>query len=304
MNNLELIITQGPYSDFIEELSDMDEVTGIRLNTVMPVKEGRVKEKLEEISELISPKPLWIDLKARQLRIKEFANTPYTVVTISHRIKVDLPNIVYFDNGKITAKLVDIDENKLILADYVGRLLGPGESVNIIDSSLEFIDPELLTPKDMLYVQTAKDVGIKHFMLSFTESAEDIGYLKNLYKDSIITAKIESQKGMKNLEKITEVADYVMAARGDLYTELDYPHEIIKALKYIRKVAQDKSMAGSRTLESLMKHPFPSCSDIMDIGFLKEMGYFRFLIGDDICFKKDILMQAINIFNAIFNGEN
>jgi len=50
-----------------------------------------------------------------------------------------------------------------------------------------------------------------------------------------------------------------------------------------------------------MKHSLPSCPDIMDINYLRDMGYFRFLIGDDICFRREVLLRAIKIFNAIFS---
>ncbi len=299
-NKLDLIITQGPYSSFIKEIANIDIVSGIRLNTIMPIKEGEIKNKLEELLSKIYPKNLWIDLKARQLRIKEFANTPYTAITISHKIKVNLPNIVYFDNGNITGKLVDIDGNKLILEDYVGRLLGPGESVNILDDTLEYLEPNILTEKDIMYVELCKELDIKHFMLSFVERKSDIEYLKNLYNDSIIMSKIENKKGLRNLSEITQISDSIMAARGDLYTEIDYPHQIADALKQIQNIANNKSVVASRMLLSLLTHPMPSCPDIMDLQFLKDIGYFRFMIGDDICFKREILLRAIRIFQAIF----
>jgi pyruvate kinase len=300
MTALQLIVTQGPYSSFIADVASIKIVSGIRLNTIMPIKEGRIEEKLQELRSTIAPKTLWIDLKARQLRVREFANTPYTAVTISHKISVNLPTIVYFDNGNITGKLVDIDGHKLILEDYVGRLLGPGESVNIVDDSLKYLEPERLTDNDLRYVELCRKLGIRYFMLSFVESKADVEHLKNLYPGCVVMAKIESKKGLDRLEDITPVADLIMAARGDLYTELDYPHQIADALKRIYRIAGDKSIVASRMLESLLKRPVPSCPDIMDLQFLKEIGYTKFLIGDDICFKKDLLMRAIKIFTAIF----
>ena len=300
MFKTDLIVTQGPYSTFLDEVVRQDIVSGIRLNTVMPVKSGELKGKLAELNRRIQPKILWIDLKARQLRVTEFANSPYTAVTISHKIKLNLPATVYFDNGSLTAKLVEIDGHKLILEDYAGRMIGPGESVNIIDPSLEYLDPSLLTERDMTYVQTCRDLGIDHFMLSFTESASDIHNLKQLYPECQIMAKIESKKALTALREITESCEWIMAARGDLYTELDYPHEIGPALKMIHSVAGDKAVAASRMFNSLLKHPVPSCPDMMDILYLKDIGYRHFMIGDDICFKKELLFQVLRIFNTIF----
>ncbi len=300
MYRAEIIVTQGPYSSFLDEVVGQDIVSGIRLNTVMPVRQGELKNKLAELKERVHPKTLWIDLKARQLRVTEFANTPYTAVSISHKIKVNLPATVYFDNGNITAKLMEIDGNKLILEDYAGRLIGPGESVNIIDTSLQYLEPDLLTEKDRMYVQLCQEIGIDHFMLSFVESPDDIDIMKNLYPQSTIMAKIESKRGITNLQTIAGSCGWVMAARGDLYTELDYPHEIGIALKNIVSAAGDKAVAASRMFNSLLKHPLPSCPDMMDILYLKELGYRHYMIGDDICFKKELLFHALRIFKAIF----
>lgn len=284
----------------MEEVAAVDIVSGIRLNTVMPVKDGDLLDRLKIIKSKIGNKRLFIDLKTRQLRITEFSNTPYTAVTISHKIKARTPITAYFDNGNITGKIVEIDGNKLILEDYVGRMLGPGESVNIIDESLEYLDDVFFTEKDKEFIESAKKTGVDSFMLSYVQKKEDIEALKNIYPQAIVMSKIEDKKGLKNLKEITDNSDYILAGRGDLYTEIDYPHEIVSALKYIYYTAQDKAVVGSRMFQSLIKFSSPSCSDIMDLGFLKEIGYRSFLIGDDICFKKEPLFRALNIFKAMF----
>ncbi|MBF0531253.1 MAG: hypothetical protein HQK55_18695 [Deltaproteobacteria bacterium] len=296
---IEIIVTQGPYSTFLEEVAKVSLVSGIRLNTIMPIKEGRREEKLREMHALVKPKNLWVDLKARQLRIREFANTPYTAVTISHRIKVNLPAIAYFDNGHLTGKIVDLDGHKLIIEDYIGRLLGPGESVNIVDESLEYLDSEILTPLDETYVDLCRQIGLPHYMLSFVESPKDVALLKARHPGSMVMAKIENLKGLAHLPEIAAEADFIMAARGDLYTEIAYPHEIGEVLEKIFRTAPDKAVIGSRILESLLRHPVPSCADMMDLNYLIHMGYRRFLIGDDLCFKKDLLMKAMRIFAGI-----
>lgn len=299
MNKFELIVTQGPYSSFLGEIAAIDQVAGIRLNTVMPIKQGQEEAKLAEIVATIRPKPLWIDLKARQLRIVEFANTPYTAVTISHHISVTTPTLVYFDNGTITGKLVEVDGNRLILEDYVGRMLGPGESVNIIDENLRYLDPEVLTERDMAYLEMARRLGLRHLMLSYTEDESDLARVRAILPEAIIMAKIESRRGLRNIEAIDRAADYLMAARGDLYTEIDYPHQISGAMKRIFATGRERAFAASRMLASLLRHPAPSCPDIMDLCFLKEIGYRHFLLGDDLCFKRETLLQAIRIMKAI-----
>ena len=137
-------------------------------------------------------------------------------------------------------------------------------------------------------------------MLSFVQSAEDILFLKNLYSDSIIMSKIENKKGMNKLDEIVLFSEFVMAARGNLYNELDYPHDVVNAVKKTCHIAGEKSVLGSRILTSLLDSSIPSCSDLMDINYLYDIGYKRFMVGDDICFDKEMLDRAINIFKMMF----
>jgi len=296
---LELIVTQGPYSSFVRDVAAANLVCGIRLNTIMPVKEGRLREKLDELRSAAAPKTLWVDLKARQLRVVAFANTPYTAVTISHRIRVNLPATVFFDNGRITGQLADIDGHQLIIENYTGRMIGPGESVNIPDDSLEYLEPDVLTPLDQVYVELCKQLGIRHFMLSYVESAADITALRALAPGCEIMAKIENQKGLRHLPAICRAADHVMAARGDLYTEVALPHLIGQALEQIISQSGFTAVVASRLFESLLRHPVPSCPDMMDALYLLALGYRRFMIGDDICFQRDVLFRALRIFTAL-----
>ena len=296
---MKAIVTQGPYSSFFEEVALNNLVEGIRLNTIMPIKDGALEERLATLAQLTHGKPLWVDLKARQLRVKEFANTPYTAVTVSHRIRVDLPTTVCFDNGNLSATLVEVDGYRLILEDYAGRLIGPGESVNILDESLEYLDPDLLTSRDQEYVTACLNLGISDYMLSFVEHADDVRVLRKLHPGCRVVAKIESQKGLQNLAEIGAEADCLMAARGDLYTEVPYPHDIVPALRRIEAEGHGNSVVASRLLLSLLRHPVPSSADIMDLAFLLHMGFRRFMIGDDICFNRDLLMRALRVLRAL-----
>ena len=90
-----------------------------------------------------------------------------------------------------------------------------------------------------------------------------------------------------------------MAARGDLYVEVDRPHLILNAMEKIIK-ADSNAIAASRMLNSVKNPNQPIyCSDICDIGFLIKLGYENFLIGDEICDNREALLDAIGIFEAV-----
>ena len=90
----------------------------------------------------------------------------------------------------------------------------------------------------------------------------------------------------------------LMAARGDLYVELSKPHEIIDAVETILKKDKD-AIVASRLFNSFSHSLEPTCSDISDVDNLLRMGYKTFMLGDDICMRRESLLSALNLFSAM-----
>ncbi|MHC9542105.1 MAG: pyruvate kinase [Vulcanimicrobiota bacterium] len=330
---MEVIVTIPPYAPFIGEVALHPVVSGLRLNTVMPVREPLV-DLLSKLLGSAGKTDLWIDLKCRQIRISygyffnepegirhysingtlhvldpsrpkaqgQLKTPPWAEVTIDRKITLDLskgPVKCWFQDGTQSAWIADIlDGNRLITLDGPQRVVGGGESINILDPSLEV--EGFFTDLDRRYIEASKAVGLHRYMLSFVESDSDIEEILALDPEAVIIAKIESQKGLRwAAEGYRRYSDKVrlMAARGDLYTEVGRPDKILEALKVIIK-ADSHAYAASRILGSLRAGARPSCADITDLGYLYERGYHRFLLGDDICFHKDILLLALDIINS------
>ncbi|MBI4602996.1 MAG: hypothetical protein HY721_13645 [Planctomycetes bacterium] len=296
-----LIITQGPYSSFAARWASAPGFRGLRLNTVMPVPRDRREERLRYLRRACGARPLWVDLKARQLRVREFANTPYTAVILSRRVSCRVPATVYFDNGRIAARLADIDGDRLILEGYAGRLIGPGESVNIPEASLAFLDGDLFTEGDLEWIEACRSVGVHHYMLSFAESAEDISRLREADPEAVVMAKIESRNGLESLDAIADEADLVLAARGDLYVEVTPPHEVDAAVRCIVRRAGRRAVVGSRILEGLSGAPVPGLADLADLHRLRDLGVRELLLGDDLCFDEELLARAIRVVQAVWS---
>jgi pyruvate kinase len=128
------IVTIPPYAPYLNEVARHPLVGGLRLNTVMPLKESftAVLERLTSLGP-----PLWVDLKGRQLRVVGAAIPPYTEVHLSHRIQVETPVEAFFSDGTECVRVAAVDGDRLILEDGPRRLIGPGESVNIVHPSLK-----------------------------------------------------------------------------------------------------------------------------------------------------------------------
>ncbi len=295
------IVTMPPYAPYMRDALSHPVVSGIRLNTVMPVKssdslEDVLKRLLHEAGTF--GKELWIDLKCRQIRVVGYAVPPFTEIGISHRITVE-PNVrAYFHDGQESTVLLSADGNRLIMQDGPKRVVGPGESINIPHQSLSI--EGYLTDTDKRYVEAAIKAGVHNYMLSFVEKPDDVADLRALDSAANVVEKIESVKGMDYVKTLwkPEGKTRLMAARGDLYTELKMPHQVIAACELI--VAKDPgAIVASRIFPSLAESLEPSCQDIGDVDNLLRMGYRAFMLGDDVCMARNSLVSALNLFAAV-----
>jgi pyruvate kinase len=291
--NVRVLVTVPPYATFLEEVARHPVVSGFRLNTVMPLRTGPAEaiDRLRAFGQ-----PLWIDLKGRQLRVVGAAIPPYTEVRLSHRIRVHTPIDAFFSDGRECVRVMAVDGERLILEDGPRRLVGPGESVNIVHPSLEI--EGTLTETDRAYLAAMAEAGLKQVMLSYVESPSDVEEVQRLLPGAAVMCKIETQRGLAFARKHGATLGRLMAARGDLYIEVLRPHRIVSALRDI--VAADPgAVVASRIFESLAHDPVPESADIGDVAFLLALGYRTFLLGDAVCLRRDSVLEALNLLQAV-----
>ncbi len=290
---LQVIVTAPPYADYLQEVVEHPLVCGLRLNTVMPLREGP-EEAIRRLGAL--GKPLWIDLKGRQLRVVGAAVPPFTEVRISHPIRVHTPVDVFFSDGAEHARIVAVDADRLILENGPRRVVGPGESLNIVHPSLEILGT--LTETDRAYLAAMRDLGLSRVMLSYVETVSDPQEVRDLLPGAELLLKIESRKGLAFARKYGSSQGRLAAARGDLYVEVLRPHRILPALKEIIQADPDAILA-SRILDSLAFEPVPVSAEISDVAYLLSLGYRTFMLGDAVCLQREALLEALNLLQEI-----
>ncbi len=303
---IKIYLTSNPGQLFSRQILQFPLIEGIRCNTGAPITRPK-SQILKDFQTEIYPIKAWVDLKCRELRIVKDATIPTEPLEINHKIEVKTPTAIYYNEGKNFAVIDRVsDGNKIMIKPpkgFTGKEIlkfGKGASINIPDRSLKVKDYMTLNDRD--YIEAAKQTGLHNYLLSFVESKRDIEELLKLDSKAKIIAKIESKKGLEFVKTEYEsVKDKVrlLAARADLYIELDHPHEILSALRLIIE-ADTNAIGGSRILESFLElENIPKCADICDIGFLLELGYRTFLLGDDICQNENALSSALGFFGAL-----
>jgi hypothetical protein len=291
------IVTVPPYAPFLEEVAAHPLVCGLRLNTVMPLADppAAVLQRLARLG-----RPLWVDLKGRQLRVAAAAVPPFTEVRLSHRIRVPVPADAFFHDGREHARVLAVEGDRLILEDGPRRVVGPGESVNVVHPDLEI--EGTLTETDRAYLAAMTAVGETGLppkvMLSFTERPEDAEEVRGLLPQAELLLKIESRRGLAFARTHGAAYGHLVAARGDLYVEVLKPHRIVDALRTVL-AADPEAVAASRLFPSLARHPVPECAEIGDAAFLLALGYRTFLLGDEVCLRRDSVMAALELLRAV-----
>lgn len=130
---------------------------------------------------------------------------------------------------------------------------------------------QLTTPTrgDLELLEALVAEGIDFVAISFVRSREDMEKVRQAAGPNgpMLVAKIETPEGIADLDRILEVADAVMVARGDLGVRVpleDVPHHqkhIIRAgVRFGRPV-----ITATQMLESMVSAPVPTRAEVTDV---------------------------------------
>src|SRR3989339_126845 len=286
-NWIELICTIGPSSNNPYVLRRMKQlgVTLLRINmshTSIPQLDKMVKS-VRAITDI----PICIDTEGAQIRtgnvinnsielkqgtiveltkkniIGNFRRLTLTPDTIFAQIKIG--TMFFLDFNKVLLLIIKKTESGDFLAKIMqGGKIGSNKAVNIDNG----IDLQSITKKDIEAIQYANKNFINTFALSFSSGKESIKHLRSLVKkDAKVISKVESRKGINNLNDIIQYSDAILIDRGDLSRE--EPIEKIPALqKMIITKAHQKPIpvyVATNLLESMVANSFPTRAEINDI---------------------------------------
>ena len=184
--------------------------------------------------------------------------------------KGDLLNIG-FDNLKI--KILKKNEKKFSAIVVREGLLENNKGVHIENRK---IDINYLTNKDFKAIELAKQMNVKTFALSFTNSEKDINsFNKLLKKNSNKIYKIETKKAVKNFETMIKVGSNFLIDRGDLSKDIDIINipKVQRDLIEIKKKYKNKNIyIATNLLESMVYNNYPTRGEANDIYSSLEMG--------------------------------
>ena len=132
-----------------------------------------------------------------------------------------------------------------------------------------------ITKNDEAAIKIGRDMGIRHFALSFANSAEDVARMRSLCgPDSTIISKIESLKALANLPAILEETDDILIDRGDLSRQVS-----LEKIPFLQRriIAMAKAhdvpvYVATNLLESMITAHAPTRAELNDVVSTLLMG--------------------------------
>ena len=143
-----------------------------------------------------------------------------------------------------------------------------------------------------------RDLGLTTAMLSFVEKEEDVAELVAELPGAEPMLKVESRRGLAFAGRHGARLGRLVAARGDLFVEVREPHRLVGALRDVIAADPD-AVAASRLFPTLSRTPVPVASEVCDAAFLLALGYRTFLLGDEVCLRREPVLAALDLLAAV-----
>lgn len=263
-----LNFSHGSYDQFSGLIHNIKEIRS-RLNKRVAIYQDLAGPKIRigdfetETVELVPGEKITLTIRETPgTKSKVFINYP----KLPSEVKVG--DTIFLDDGKLDLKVVETNDVSVTCEIVSGGIIYGGRGVNLPNSELSI---GCLTDKD----RQDLEFGIQHDLdfvgLSFVRKPDDIEELRSILNDydskSKIIAKIETPQAVKNLDRIVEVADALMVARGDLAIEIPAEDVPIVQKRIIAKCkAQGKPViTATQMLESMIKSPVPTRAEVSDV---------------------------------------
>lgn len=297
LSRTKIIATLGPASSTKDVIGRMikEGVDVFRINFSHSKKEEFLKlsEIVRELSkESDSEISILADLQGPKLRVGEIENNRIElaagdIVTFvsdkcvgnHERIymsylefpqDVNAGESILIDDGKIKLEVIESDRKSTVKARVIyGGPLSSHKGVNLPNTKVSL---PCLTDDDISNALFAIEHNVDWIALSFVRKAADIHELKDLIRKNNghagVIAKIEKPEALYEIDRIIQLSDGIMVARGDLGVEMPF-EEVPLIQKMIVKKCIERStpvIIATQIMESMISNFMPTRAESNDVG--------------------------------------
>ena len=295
MKRTKIICSIGPASDSVEIMSEMVNkgMDCARINLSHATQEDILKtvDAVRKVRKLCQvPVAIMYDTKGPEFRTLKFKDGGVTLrqgdtikmskncilgdeseFGINHSDAIDHITVgdkVLIDNALLELEVIDKKTDFLVLKALGNGKIQNNKTINVpgINLNLDFISE--VDKKDIAF---AAQHACDYLALSFVNTREDVIAARKIIEeaggDSCIISKIESRRGIENIDEIIDESDGIMVARGDLGVEVSLEKLPMLQKNIIRKCREKGKFAivATEMLASMYENPRPSRAEVSDV---------------------------------------
>ena len=182
---------------------------------------------------------------------------------------VSVGKTILINDGTIELKVKEIADKDIVCEVIQGGYLTNRKSINVPDLILNLPS---ITEKDIADIKYGITAGFDYIAASFVRKPEDVLAIKEVLKQNNgehikVISKIENREGIDNFDKILEVSDGIMVARGDLGVEIPMEQVPIYQKQFIKKTYKQGKpvITATQMLESMITNSKPTRAEVSDI---------------------------------------
>ncbi len=231
------------------------------------------------------------NLDLRQMNLASFKEK---VVPIDYQYLADdvkVADRVLISDGLIQLQVEKVHKRLVYAQVLRGGLVFSHKGINIPGVK---ITAPVITKKDKEDLRFGLKQKVDFVALSFVACAQDILDLKKLIKKYSpqsqvkVVAKIERMAAFKDREKIIEVVDAVMVARGDLGIEIpDAKVPLVQKELITACIAAGKPViVATQMLDSMINYPKPTRAEVADVANAVVDGTDAVMLSGETAFGK------------------
>lgn len=182
---------------------------------------------------------------------------------------------ILINDGAVRMLVVEKGRAEIECRVTVGGVITSGKGINLPEST---ITAPALTGKDRACVRWAVEHDLDYVALSFVRGEREIRALREALGEASgdvdrarggmpIIAKIELPEAVAKLDEVTEAADAIMVARGDLGVEMDLARVPVVQKKIVATArAHGKPcIVATQMLESMIQSASPTRAEANDV---------------------------------------
>lgn len=208
---------------------------------------------------------------------------------------------IMLDDGKKQLKIEAIKGKEIHTKVIAGGELKGRRGVNLPDTDLSISS---LTDKDKADIAFGLKNKVDFFALSFVRRPSDVEELRKILDKAKskagIISKIETPQALENIDRIIELSDAIMVARGDLAVEIP-AEDVPLAQKMIIKKCNEVGkpvITATQMLESMIKSPVPTRAEVSDVANAILDGTDAIMLSEETTLG-DFPLQAVEMMSRI-----